>query len=173
MPIRLKCSCGRSLQVKDEFAGRKVRCPSCASVLKIPLPDESEDAEDEAFNQLNAASDEDEKRPARKRSEPPDEEPEQEPEPRRRPRPVEKPVARKLDVRKKTSRGRRSSGPRVSFEEGWFGSINAGVAGGVLMMIIAAVWFFVGLAADRIFFYPPVLFVIGIGAIFKGLTGGD
>jgi hypothetical protein len=49
--------------------------------------------------------------------------------------------------------------------------MNAGVIGGVLMMVIAVVWFVVGLHAGWIFFYPPILFVIGIVALIKGLMG--
>jgi hypothetical protein len=48
----------------------------------------------------------------------------------------------------------------------------AGAAGGVLMMVGAVVWFVVGLANDTLFFYPPVLFVIGLVAFVKGLSGG-
>ncbi|HMJ69103.1 MAG TPA: hypothetical protein VK508_09410 [Cyclobacteriaceae bacterium] len=51
--------------------------------------------------------------------------------------------------------------------------IKKGVLGGIAMIAIALVWFFVGLAADRIFFYPPVLFVIGIYALIKGLADGN
>jgi hypothetical protein len=59
---------------------------------------------------------------------------------------------------------RRSSG-------GGFGSINAGTAGGCLMMVLAAVWFVVGIYAGWIFFYPPILFVFGLIAFFRGLMG--
>ncbi len=51
--------------------------------------------------------------------------------------------------------------------------IRMGVAGGIIMMVIAAVWFFAGMAAGRIFFYPPVLFVIGVYALIKGLADGN
>jgi hypothetical protein len=30
------CQCGKPLQAKEEFAGRKMRCPSCGTVLSIP-----------------------------------------------------------------------------------------------------------------------------------------
>ena len=51
---------------------------------------------------------------------------------------------------------------------------NWGVMGtGILMMVGAAVWFVVGLMGDRIFFYPPVLFVLGIISFFKGLFGSE
>ncbi|HZY80158.1 MAG TPA: hypothetical protein VFE50_11590 [Cyclobacteriaceae bacterium] len=51
--------------------------------------------------------------------------------------------------------------------------IKMGVLGGIIMAVIAVVWFFAGLAADRIFFYPPILFVIGVYAIIKGLANGN
>ena len=37
---------------------------------------------------------------------------------------------------------------------------------------VIPVWFFVGLKAGWIFYYPPVLFVIGLVAVLKGLLGG-
>ena len=37
MPITLTCSgCGQSFQLRDEMAGRKVRCPECQSVQVVP-----------------------------------------------------------------------------------------------------------------------------------------
>jgi hypothetical protein len=36
-------------------------------------------------------------------------------------------------------------------------------------MLVAVVWFFGGLAAGYIFFYPPVMFVLGLIAVIKGL----
>ena len=51
---------------------------------------------------------------------------------------------------------------------------NWGAMGtGILMMVGAAVWFVVGLMNGTIFFYPPVLFVLGIISFFKGLFGSD
>ena len=41
--------------------------------------------------------------------------------------------------------------------------------GGVGMMVGAVVWFVVGWMAGRIFIYPPILFVLGIVALAKGL----
>jgi hypothetical protein len=57
-----------------------------------------------------------------------------------------------------------------SFEKGVF---NSGVVGGILAMGGAVLWFVVGLMNDIIFFYPPILFVIGLGAFFKGLAGSS
>lgn len=46
---------------------------------------------------------------------------------------------------------------------------NSGVLGGVVAMLVAVAWFLAGLADDTIYFYPPILFVIGLSAFFKGL----
>jgi|WetSurMetagenome_2_1015567.scaffolds.fasta_scaffold54738_4 hypothetical protein len=51
--------------------------------------------------------------------------------------------------------------------------INAGVLGGIVMIVIAVVWFVVGYAAGRIFYYPPILCIIGIYAVIKGLATGN
>ncbi len=51
--------------------------------------------------------------------------------------------------------------------------IKKGVLGGIAMMVIAAVWFFVGLSWGLIFFYPPVLFIIGLYGLLKGLFTGN
>ena len=56
-----------------------------------------------------------------------------------------------------------------------FGTIevNREIVAGICMMVGAALWFFLGLAAGIIYFYPPILFVLGIAAIFRGYSGGD
>lgn len=36
MPIRLKCSCGKVLSVRDELAGKAVKCPGCQAALRVP-----------------------------------------------------------------------------------------------------------------------------------------
>ena len=43
MAIRVQCECGRVLQARDEYAGRRTRCPECNRELVIPPP------EDDAF----------------------------------------------------------------------------------------------------------------------------
>src|SRR5262245_11049431 len=35
MPIPISCVCGKQFQVKDELAGRPVRCP-CSRVMTVP-----------------------------------------------------------------------------------------------------------------------------------------
>lgn len=51
---------------------------------------------------------------------------------------------------------------------------HSGFWGGLLAMTVAVLWFAVGLMEDVIFFYPPILFVIGLGAVFKsGTSSGE
>lgn len=46
MSIVFRCDCGRQLQVKDEFAGKKGKCPSCGA--EVDIPDQETAAEREA-----------------------------------------------------------------------------------------------------------------------------
>ena len=43
MPIKIACACGKKLAVKDELAGKKVKCPACQKLLSIPKPKAAED----------------------------------------------------------------------------------------------------------------------------------
>lgn len=43
MAITLSCPCGRKLQVGDDHAGQKGRCPACGWVLDIPNPHQALD----------------------------------------------------------------------------------------------------------------------------------
>jgi hypothetical protein len=146
--------------VKDELAGRQIRCPDCKNVLAVP----------ESQTQIATAVEIAEVEPAI-RAEPK----------------VRKPQAARLPdqmspsgtnagfdtdgevprPRKKVRRRERSSG--------WFPaiSVNRSIITGLLMMVGAVVWFVGGLAIDRIFFYPPIMFILGIGAVIKGFTGND
>ena len=36
MPIAITCACGKALNVKDEFAGRTVKCPGCGQGVTVP-----------------------------------------------------------------------------------------------------------------------------------------
>jgi hypothetical protein len=38
MPIQVKCQCGKTLKVKDELAGKAVKCPGCGKVIKVGQP---------------------------------------------------------------------------------------------------------------------------------------
>jgi hypothetical protein len=40
MAIKIQCACGKTLQVADEFAGKKGQCPNCGQALPIPATDD-------------------------------------------------------------------------------------------------------------------------------------
>jgi hypothetical protein len=196
MPIPLSCTCGRAFNIKDECAGRKIRCPECKSVLTVPQPkkkaepeeillevveeDEPEEIELEVIEEeeeeleevlpaepqsrRSAIQSAPAKRPARLSSSE-DDERIQATRPRDEDEDHPRPKRRRPKLRREEARG-----PEIAFEKGWFGSINSGIAGGLLMMFIAVVWFFGGLMVNVLFWYPPVLFVIGIIAVIKGIV---
>jgi DNA-directed RNA polymerase subunit RPC12/RpoP len=56
MPIALSCRCGRSLRLKDELAGKKIRCPECSSILAVPA--KKNEADDLVLEVLSAEDDE-------------------------------------------------------------------------------------------------------------------
>ncbi|MBC8116610.1 MAG: RDD family protein [Candidatus Saccharimonas sp.] len=46
MSILVSCdSCSKQLKVRDEAAGKRVKCPECGGVIEIPVPDDVVDAE--------------------------------------------------------------------------------------------------------------------------------
>src|SRR5262249_34239040 len=42
MSIRVQCECGKGLKLRDEGAGKKVRCPACGAAVRAPRPDAEE-----------------------------------------------------------------------------------------------------------------------------------
>ena len=146
MSISIACSCGKKYRVKETLAGKKIRCADCAELIKVPLQVAGHDAQfDEYASLLPAASDQEESEPSLP------------PRLKRRSKTTKRDVASDKPARKKL------------LKKGWFESTQAGVLGGVLMIVIAVAWFVLGLAGGRIYFYPPILLVIGVVAVCKGL----
>jgi hypothetical protein len=58
MPIAARCRCGRAIRVKDELAGRRIRCPECSEVLRVPVP-EAEIAEEDSEDREGKLGDKD------------------------------------------------------------------------------------------------------------------
>ncbi len=158
MAISCKCPCGRTLRVKDDFAGRRVRCPNCSSILTIPEPETEYVAGDVVFAETPGDV---EKEPESKESEVP-----------APPTVVDRPLIRAPRLAKK----RRSSSKRKRERQSWGLPIvlEQHVIGGLLMIVIAIVWFVAGLIwLKRIYFYPPILLIIGIGTVIWGFMGDD
>lgn len=60
-----------------------------------------------------------------------------------------------------------SGGGAFSLEKS---GLDAGILGGIGLMVLSVVWFFGALFFfDVIFFYPPILFIIGLVAMIRGL----
>lgn len=58
MPIELDCnSCGKHLRVADKAGGKKIRCPKCEAILKVPMP--AADDDDDFLNALGGAEQDD------------------------------------------------------------------------------------------------------------------
>lgn len=51
--------------------------------------------------------------------------------------------------------------------------IKSGALGGIIMIAIAVLWFGLGYMAGYIFYYPPILFLIGVYALIKGIITGN
>ena len=51
--------------------------------------------------------------------------------------------------------------------------VSGNVVTGGLMMLGAVVWFFGAMALGWVFFYPPILFIIGLITFIRGLAGSE
>lgn len=52
MPIQVTCGeCNKRLTVKDEYAGKRVRCPGCQESLRIPVVEAADDWEIDEFEE--------------------------------------------------------------------------------------------------------------------------
>ena len=57
MAIKVTCTCGKKLTVKDEFAGRQVKCPACQTMLKLPKAKVQEESLDDEYGLDESAED--------------------------------------------------------------------------------------------------------------------
>lgn len=58
MPIQVTCPCGRSLRLRDELAGLRVKCPECGDAIDVPSASHAERAflEDDAKAETEGSS---------------------------------------------------------------------------------------------------------------------
>ncbi len=170
---QIRCPhCDKLLGVGERFFGRNVNCPACGGAIAVP-----------------------EQRPTVVRGGPP-QPPIVSPLPSQQP-PMPPPQAPPLPppLAPETAPSQEPAFPQIAgveslsqrargweaAEEGGGGGVfapekrglQAGVLGGLLMMAIAVVWFVGGLAAGILFYYPPILFIIGIVGLFKGIATGN
>ncbi|MFM9960137.1 MAG: hypothetical protein ACKV2Q_02815 [Planctomycetaceae bacterium] len=64
MPIKVTCACGKKLAVKDELAGKKVKCPACQKLLSIPKPKVAEESPDDEWDLGDSAEEDFDDEPA-------------------------------------------------------------------------------------------------------------
>ncbi len=57
MSIRIECSCGKKLAIKEEMAGRRVKCPGCAGVLTVPKPSTKQKPVDASDDSVGSGAD--------------------------------------------------------------------------------------------------------------------
>jgi|ERR1051326_6767086 hypothetical protein len=153
MPISTTCSCGKSYRLKDEVAGKRVRCAQCGSVFEVPASDADVETGFEAVESPTEPAVSSFRSSA----------------PVAPPQPI--PVAEfDSPPPKRRKRRRRVSSDRGG---GLSISISPGIGLGLLMMVGAVVWFVLALYIGLLFYYPPVMFVLGAGRFFWSLSGGE
>jgi len=173
MPIEMSCTCGKALTLRDELAGKLIRCPSCAGTIEVPLP-AVEVVEEIAAGPPplprpggTSVAAGPPPLPRTKANEidvaPPPLTP---PKPKE---PKKKKKKKSVYSQKYGNEGREN--PLVVFDEGWFGSVNSGIIGGsltlffgILLMILTIMFFSVyGVV------FSIILIVTGLIAIMRGL----
>ena len=157
MAINFNCPCGEPLEIDNQYAGMNVECPECNGIVMAPERNvlavaKPVERKRQPVAEVVDDEDDDDDRPRRRRRRPVEDEDDYDDRPRRRKR------------TKKKAKESQSLEGKV-----WSGS----AMGGLLAMLIAVVWFVGGLFADIIFFYPPILFIIGLVGLIRGLVAGD
>jgi hypothetical protein len=164
------------MRVKDEAAGKKIRCPGCSTVLTVPKPETPKDAEEDALKLLLEEADEPapavnhdvtDDAPATDAIQPPRPGP-------RPPPPPEPPPPQWKWRKKKLPPPEPIRKPKAKSGGGLFNNVNPNysvVGVGCLMMFGGAALLIVGLATGWIIIGAAFLFFSGLGTFFKGLMG--
>ncbi len=175
MPITLNCSCGKTLRVADEHAGKRVKCPVCNAVIAPPAPEpqfevveepppravatarpkakpHDEDDEDVGYNMETAAKKPDPPRAKpqfRKRADEDDEDDDEHPRRRRLLR----------------AQAGATAGKRIAY------ILGGGV--GLAFGIGLAVWAYGGngRGSTRLMIFGICIGIVGLVSLFQGITG--
>jgi hypothetical protein len=154
------CPCGRNLRVARSGTEKSAKCP-CGKVFAVPAVPAvfALETKPPAKEPLPSVSDWTSELPAASPYIPPS---------ANASYPSDYPVAqsggRSYSIEASGGGGRKRDRPRV------FGSA---ALYGCAMMLGAVVWFVGGLALNRIFFYPPVMFVLGFISFVRGLMDDE
>lgn len=156
--------CDKRLMVPAGTIGKQGRCPACKNVFTLEQLFEAEHAGATAgaygapptFASNSPYADDDFKGDYQLQAAPP----------------TPTPTVTHTDFQQMATNYSGNYQPRSSDGSGGFW--NGSVLGGIALMVIACVWFFGALfLADRIFFYPPIMFIIGLVTVVKGLMSGN
>lgn len=168
MSISVVCEhCGWKADVKDASAGKKGKCPTCGEPVVVPHAT-SEEVDVEAAAAAALLEGDDGPAPL-----PP---PSYVPSSTRATGYVPhdgpggpKPVAKSPSAHASKFEYR----PKEKVRERRGITISGGVIVAALMMGGAALWFLVGMAAGRIYIYPPILFILGFINLVRSLLGKE
>ena len=180
MPIPLKCPCGKKLQVKDELAGRRVKCPACGGAITVPAPEpEFEVVEDEPAPAAKARKNDPPpvkatKKPVRAAAALDDEEEEEE-------RPRKKSGRSRLDddedEEEERPRKKKKRKSRAGSDEPFWKTPFGMILNGIGLMILGAAGIALYLLDDRekigLLIAGGLCICFGIGGIVKGMSGGS
>jgi hypothetical protein len=169
MLIAFSCPCGKQFQVADSYAGKRTKCTGCGGPLTVPNPPPPPEPEEDEYEVVDDPLPVAKAVPVRAVAAPPavsklgasrwaD-------KPAPRPVVADDDEDRPARPKKKKRRASQRSGGGVT--------VSGGVIAGLFMMLGAVVWLVVGLYFGWLFFYPPVLFIIGLISLIKGLMGFD
>jgi hypothetical protein len=153
MAIQFHCKCERYFQVDDSSAGQTIRCPSCDAMLTVPAVSPAAALATDAYSDrqpARATSGNNWGSPQNRHDDDYDQAGD------RRPREIDRRFIR--------------DEPKPAPAAGGFGTINAGIGGGIAMMGIGVVVFVLLLALGYISAWPVIIFVIGLISFFKGIA---
>lgn len=156
MPITFSCACGQQLEMADEYAGRAARCPSCQVVVTVPsaaapAPPPLPSAAPKARLAESDLTDDDHGAGAASLN-PLD----------RQNKPSSRRFTRRYD--EDDDDEPRREPPRKLW--------NTRVTGGIVSAVIGLIWGGIVLAMGRIPIVAPILFVLGVVNIIRGLATG-
>jgi len=150
--ILVTCRCGQRFSAKPHLAGKTVRCLNCQQPIQVPnasnaslpaqvAPLEPPQVDDDLWGDLPTA-----------------------------PAPSTEPTlasAHSSLAQQHMANARADHVEKKKDLDVWgTGKILSGAG----MMVGAAVWFVLGLLGGRIFFYPPIMFVLGAIALINGIA---
>jgi len=163
MAIEIKCSCGRALNLRDELAGRHIRCPACAATLQVPGGVEV--VEEVAAGPPPLAAARGKSGTDQLEAAPPMRVPEQ-------PKETKKKKKKKGSVFNEYYGSEGNSNPVVAFNEGWLGNMTSGIVGGGLTMLVGIILLVLCILffASMYGIVASIFFItVGMIAMLKGL----